>query len=115
MTVLFPILILIASVLSIPAYLLSRRHSEETRWLLFLCVPSTVAWFFLTYFGYGAQSLSNIIEVLWLIGAAILLCYIKVLVIDRFIKKPKATTYVFMIFLVLGALLLRSFMPVLPE
>lgn len=115
MTLLFPVLLLVAGLLCSPAFVVSRRRSSESWWLLFLAVPALAVWLGLTAVGYGAQSLSNIIEVFWLVVASILFCYVKVLVIDRLVHRPHATTYVLMALLVVGAVLLRTFMPVLPE
>jgi hypothetical protein len=84
-------------------------------WVLFLAVPALAVWLGLTAVGYGAQSLSNIIEVFWLVGASILFCYVKVFLIDLFVHRPHATTYVLIALLLVGAVLLRTFMPVLPE
>jgi len=72
-------------------------------------------WVSLTGLGYGAQSLSNIIEVFWIVAASIVLCYLKVFLLDGKIEKPAKTTYCMMGVLTLGAILLRAFMPVLPE
>jgi predicted branched-subunit amino acid permease len=99
----------------VPAYVASRRRGDESRWLLFASLPSIVVWVSLTGIGYGAQSLSNIIEVFWLIAASIVLCYLKVFLLDRKIRKPAKTTYYMMGALTLAAILLRTFMPVLPE
>jgi hypothetical protein len=114
-TVFFPILLILACILSIPAYSLSKRRGTESKWILFLSGPALVVWFFLTATGYGAQSLSNIVEVIWLIGAGIFLSYAKVIIIDKRIHKPVVTTYVLVVILVICALLLRSFMPSIPE
>lgn len=115
MTVTFPVLLLIAGALCFPAYLVSRGRGGESRWLLFASLPAIAVWVLLTGFGYGPQSLSNLIEVFGLLAASIVLCYLKVFLLDRQMGNPKQTTYLLMALLVLGAFLLRTFMPLLPE
>jgi hypothetical protein len=115
MILLFPVLLLITSVLSLPAFWLSKRKGSESWWLLFLSGPALAVWMGLTFFGYGAQSLANIIEVFWLAAAGVLICYLKVLMVDRFFQSQRKTTFGLILLLVIGAVLLRTFMPVLPE
>lgn len=74
-----------------------------------------VVWVGLTGSDYGAQSLANLVEIFWLVGAGVLLCYVKVFIVDRLLPKSLITTYVLAAILVAGAALLRTFMPVLPE
>nr|BAM62440.1 putative uncharacterized protein 1 [uncultured microorganism] len=115
MIVLFPVLLLMVGLLCTPAYIVSRRRADESKWFLVAALPAIVLWISLTAFGYGAQSLSNIIEIFWILAAAIVLCYSKVFIVDRKIRKPKKATYSMIALLALGAFLLRTFMPVLPE
>jgi hypothetical protein len=115
MTLLFPVLVVVAGLLCLPAYLYSRRRNAESRWLPLAPLPAVLVWLLLTAAGYGAQSLSNLVEVLWLMAAAVALVYGKVLWLDRRVGFRVANTYVLMALLVLAAVLLRSFMPVLPE
>lgn len=115
MTVLFPALVLISALLCWPALRLSRHRGPESRWILLLAGPAVVVWVVLTASGYGAQSLSNLVEVLWLFGAGVLLAYLKVFLFDRFSPVPRWSTYILMVLLAVAAVALRSFMPVLPE
>jgi hypothetical protein len=111
----FPVLLLLVGMLCTPAYLVSRRKGDESKWFLVASLPAIVLWIGLTGTGYGAQSLSNIIEIFWLLLATVVLCYLKVFIVDRKVRKPKQATYSMMALLTLGAFLLRTFMPVLPE
>ena len=115
MTILFSVLVLFAGILCIPAYLVSRRRGDESKWFLVGAVPAIALWIVLTGSGYGAQSLSNIIEIFLMLIATVVLGYLKVFIIDRKMRKPKRSTYSMMAILTLGALLLRTCMPVLPE
>ncbi|NLD37090.1 MAG: hypothetical protein GX654_09490 [Desulfatiglans sp.] len=115
MTILFPALILIVAILCAPAYLVSRRKGDESKWFLIASLPAIVLWIGLTGIGYGAQSLSNIIEIFWILLATVVVSYLKVFLIDRKTQKPRQATYIMMALLAIGAFLLRAFMPVLPE
>lgn len=110
-----PLLLFMAGLLCAPAYIVSRNNGDESIWLLFVSLPALLIWMSLTSFGYGAQSLSNIVEIFWILVVSVLICYMKVFIIDRKLDKPKKTTYYLMALLALAAFLSRTFMPVLPE
>ena len=82
---------------------------------MFLAVPGVVVWFGLTILGFGAQSLSNIVEVIWLVGAGIVLSYLKLLVQGRLAISQRGLTHGLLLVLAVAAIMLRVFMPVLPE
>jgi ABC-type bacteriocin/lantibiotic exporter with double-glycine peptidase domain len=65
--------------------------------------------------GFGPQSLSNLIELLILGTLSIVAGYIKVFLVDPYYAESSRNTYLVMVFLVLAAILLRKFMPLLPE
>lgn len=115
MILLLPVLLLLAGMLCAPAYWVSRRRGSESKWLPVAALPAVLVWSALTGAGYGAQSLANIVEVIWIAAAAVILCYVKVFVVDQRLQRPRQTTYYLMTLLALGAVLLRSLMPVLPE
>jgi len=115
MTVMFAALLLLGGLACLPAYLVSRHRGRESAWLLFTTLPALGAWTLLAGFGYGPQSLSNLIEPLGLFAAGTVLCYGKVFLLDRGVKDPRWTTYLLMALLVFGAILLRFLMPQLPE
>ena len=104
------------SVLCFPGWCYSYRKGRESIWLLFLAVPAMLTWFFLSSLGVGAQSLANIIEFPGLAAAGVVLCYVKVFVVDRWwVETPRHSTFGLVWLLVAGAILLRFFMPFLPE
>ena len=115
MTILFAALILLGGLACLPAYLASRRHGRESALLPFATLPALAMWVLLAGFDYGPQSLSNLVEVLGLFAGGTILCYGKVFFLDRRVKDPRWTTYLLMAFLVAGSILLRTFMPLLPE
>ena len=115
MILLFPTLLALSALLCWPAFAHSRKTGPESWWLLLLSGPAVVVWVVLTGSGYGAQSLANLVEIIWLVCAGVLLCYVKVFIVDRLVSRSLITTYVLAVILVAGATLLRIFMPVLPE
>jgi hypothetical protein len=115
MTILFPALLIIVGFLCTPAYLVSRRKGDESKWFLVSSLPAIALWILLTGTGYGAQSLSNLVEIFWILLATIVLAYLKVFIVDRKLHKPKQATYTLMALLTIVSFLLRTFMPVLPE
>ena len=115
MTILFPALLVIGAVLIFPAYLVSLRRGNETWWLLFVAAPGVALWVVLTAWGYGPQSLSNLVEVLILTAAGAALSYVKVFALDPMAGAPRKNTFLIMAALAAGAFLLRTFMPLLPE
>jgi hypothetical protein len=117
MTILFAGFLLLGWLACLPAWLTSRTRTRgrESAWLPFATFPALAAWVLLAGFGYGPQSLSNLVEVPGLFAAGIILCYGKVFLLDRRVKDPRWTTYLLMALLVTGSILLRTFMPLLPE
>ena len=111
----FPALFILAAALSLPAWWYARRHQGASWLLLTLAVPATLVWVLLTGAGVGAQSLSNLIEVLALLILSVVACYAQVFVLDRFYAKPPRTSAWLAGGLALVAVVLRLSMPVLPE
>ena len=100
---------------SVPAYLLSKRRQEESLWLLFNFIPAAGVWVGLTRIGYGAQSLSNLIEIIIIGIASVVLPYMKIFLVDPKYGVPKKNTYILIAALVIASVLFRTFMPLLPE
>jgi len=109
------LIVLIPGVLCYPAWLFAKNRQGATIWSLFLVVPSVVLWVLFTAFGIGAQSLANIVEVLFLAGSTIVLYYIKVFVLDKTMLAPKLNTILTATMLCIIAVALRMLMPSLPE
>ena len=113
MIVLFAALIIISVVLIAPGWLIARRQKPQGPVLLFMAVPGILLWMILTAAGIGAQSLSNIVEVFMVTIVSVFASYIKFFILDRWEMKQSATIA---LLIVLGVtLLLRFFMPVMPE
>lgn len=101
--------------LSFPAWHRARNDGKATPLMLFLALPALIVWFVLSVNGFGPQSLSNLIEVFFLLGAGVALAYLHLLLGSRSDASPRAIALWIMAGLVVAAVLLRRFMPVLPE
>ena len=115
MTIAFLVLVALSCAAIYPAYLASRRRGAESRLLVVAPVPAVVVWVALTASGYGAQSLSNIVEVFAIFGLGVVLAYVKVFVFDKAHSGARVSTYGLVALLVVLALVLRATMPILPE
>ncbi len=112
----FPVLILAAAVLCVPAWLVARRRDRGSVWLLFLSCPAIALWVVMADAGVGqTASLSNLIEVFWLLAGGIVLAYVKVFAVDRITPRWRVTTYGAIAMLAGAAAILRLLMPTLPE
>jgi hypothetical protein len=74
-----------------------------------------IFWFLVTSTGYGQQSLSHLIEVPIVVLFSILFLNMRVFVIDRYCKNYKVNSYTVFGLGFVFVLLLRTFMPYLPE
>lgn len=116
MSLAFPVLILVASTLCVPAWLVARGRSRGSVRPLFLSFPAVAIWVAMEGAGLGnIASLSNLIEVFWLLGAGIVLAYAKVFALDRVVRRWRLSTYGAIVLLAVAAILLRLYMPTLPE
>ena len=108
--------LLVPLLLILPAFVWSRRKPEKESLLLpFVHIPAIALWFLLVRYGFGAQSLANLVELLYLGIAAVVLPYLKVFILDRFTSQHAMTTYITVALLAGSAFLLRALMPFLPE
>jgi hypothetical protein len=115
MATLFLVLAALAILLILPGWLWFRRKRPQSAWLLALPVLGIGLWVALTLAGVGAQSLSNIVESIGIAATAVLVAYIKFLVLDRSsVLRSRGTAIAFSI-VALVTVALRLFMPVLPE
>ena len=112
----FPVLILAAAAMCFPAWLVARRRNRGSPWLPFLSFPAIALWVVIEDAGLGqTASLSNLVEVFWLLGGGIGLAYVKVFAVDRVTPHWRVTTYGAIAILAIAAVLLRLLMPTLPE
>jgi hypothetical protein len=113
MFVLFVMLPIISAALIAPGWMIARRQNPQGPAILFLTLPGIILWTVLTASGVGAQSLSNIIEIFGIVVVSVIVAYTKLFVMDR--REIKQSGMI-AISIVLGvALLLRLFIPVIPE
>jgi hypothetical protein len=111
----FFIFILIYAVFASLAWINARKRSAL--YWSDLCPPILLPlfWVAVTSSGYGHQSLSHIIEVPIVLFFSLLLLNVRVFVVDRYKKNYKVNSYVVLFFGLILVLLLRTFMPYLPE
>jgi len=111
----FGVLSLLGAALIAPGWLWAKKHNPQTLLLFLLPVAGIGLWVLLTAFGIGAQSLSNLIEVLGVVVAAVVAAYLKFLVFDRrFGNKPLGVVAAFVIVAVV-TIAIRLFTPQFPE
>jgi len=113
--VLFGGVIVSLAFMSLPAWMVSRSRGNGSLWILFLSAPAIGVWVCLTALGIGAQSLSNLFEIFVIAILGVVLCYLKVFLLDKTVGRPHLTIVTVSLFLVAVAVLLRLFMPLLPE
>ncbi len=109
------VIVALTIVLSFPAWQLARRRGNDTPLMLGLALPAVMIWIMLTINGYGAQSLSNVVEVFYLFAAGVGLAYAHLFLVGRTWARVRPTALWMMLGLIAAAVLLRTFMPLLPE
>jgi hypothetical protein len=100
---------------SFPAWSIARSRGQATPLLLLLPLPAIAAWIALSVVGYGAQSLSNLIEPVIVLALGVVLAYVYLPIVDRTGARPAVVAALMMAALLVLAVLLRTFMPNLPE
>ncbi len=115
MTLMMLVLVVVTFAVSFPAWQVARRQGNDSPWMLGLALPALLVWVALTASGYGAQSLSNIVEVFYLFAGGIALSWAHLLLVRHTGARPGPTALWMIAGLVVMAILLRTFMPVLPE
>lgn len=115
MLILLAVGITVAAALNLPAWWYGRRTRGASWMVPLVGVPSLVVWLALVAAGAGAQSLSNIVESLWLLFASVPACYFQVFVLDSVTRRPRANTVALAVALCGAAVALRLLMPALPE
>lgn len=115
MTACAVVLVMLMLGMSVPAWAIARQRGKGTPLLLLLPLPAILAWVALSTGGYGAQSLSNLVEPLIILLAGVALAYVYLLVMNRTDRSQHVIALLLMAALILLAFLLRTFMPILPE
>ena len=72
-------------------------------------------WIFLAALGIGHQSLSHMIEIPLLLAISLVILYLRVFLIDRYFSNYRKNSLVAFICMLLLTILIRVFMPYLPE
>lgn len=114
MTLMMLVLVAVTVGITFPAWRIARRQGNDSPWMLGLALPAIVVWVAASASGYGAQSLSNVVEIFYLFAGGVGLAYGHLFLVSRTEARPGPTALVMMVTLVV-ALLSRTFMPMLPE
>jgi len=65
--------------------------------------------------GVGRSTLGNFEEGIWIVGLGVFLVYLQVFALDRVWKRPRRTSAMLAVALCIVAVILRLYMPPLPE
>lgn len=112
---LFSALLAGSAILNLPAWFVARGRQEAAPWLPFIGAPAILAWVGLVMLDVGPQSLANLVEVLALAALSVVVCYAQVFWLNRRFPHARRTSMFLALALVATAVLLRIFMPLLPE
>ncbi len=112
---LFAALLAGSAVLNLPAWFFARSRDRATWWLPLIGAPAILGWVALVGLGVGPQSLSNVVEVMALAALSVLLCYAQAFLLNRRFQDYRRISAFLQIALIGVAVLLRIFMPLVPE
>lgn len=115
MITVFAFCLLLYAVVGSPAFIHSGRGGRLYWSDIATPVFVVALWVFVVASGYGHQSLSHFVEVPIALGVALGLFYGRVFIIDRFSDRYRINSYVVLGVSLLCVVLLRTFMPYLPE
>jgi len=109
----FGALILVNIILILPGWLIEKKKGNPNPGIFGIGPAGTVFWILLTVTGLGAQSLSNLIEIPIVTAAGVTFAYLTLfLPFFKKIKHPVSTAFGLIL---LFTLVLRLFIPLIPE
>lgn len=108
-------LLLVSTVISLPAWRLCVRQDKFLWWDYGMPIYPILAWLALVYAGVGAQSLSNAVELLLIGGLVVIVSYMRVFVFNKFLRNGYHISILSNALLLVISALLRMVMPVIPE
>ena len=115
MIALFLIIMIIAGILILPGWYWANKDQPQELWICLLPAAGLAFWMLLMGLGVGAQSLANLVEAPMIAGVAVVAAYLRFFVL---VKSPTLNpygTFIAVAAVILAAIALRAFMPVLPE
>ncbi len=94
-----------------------RAHKRNALYWSDICPPLVLPllWVVITSSGYEHQSLSHLIEVPIVLIISVLLLYLRIFVLDAPQRNSKMNSYLTLGFSIILVVLIRTFMPYLPE
>jgi hypothetical protein len=113
--VLFVFSIFIFWLLAFFAYVHAKRRNALFWSDIGLPAFVVIFWILLTVSGYGHQSLNNFVEVPIALSVSLVFLYSRIFVIDRYKISFKKNSYIVLGISLFFVILLRTFMPYLPE
>jgi hypothetical protein len=115
MIVLSVLIVVVVLLASAPAWWVARKRGTWFGWDYATLFAPFALWFLLAAAGFGAQSLSNIVELMGLVVLIPALHYVRVWLLDRWFKSARANSTAVLVFSIAAAVGLRAFFPLLPE
>ena len=115
MIALFLLLAIIAGVLILPGWYWANKGQPQDFWTCCLPAAGLVLWMLLTGLGFGAQSLANLVETPLIAGIAVVVAYLKFFVFDKRSALRSYGKSFAIAAVILATVVLRTFVPVLPE
>ena len=115
MIIFFGGLILLAYAFSLPAWKGFARRVHWYKWEYGVPVYGVFTWFFLSSLGVGAQSLSNLVELFFVLVIAVLSPWLRVAFPGKNVGTSRILSIAVSLSPVIVAVGLRLFMPKLPE
>lgn len=111
----FGLTILVATLLLVPGWFWAKKYDHKNIWIFALPFVAVAFWYSLMALGVGAQSLSNLIEILPVAAFAVVGGYVKFLFFDPSEKRRTKGFAVAIAIVIVCVIALRLFMPGLPE
>lgn len=112
---LFLMLTIIAGILILPGWYWANKDQPQDVWICFLPAAGLALWMLLTALGFGAQSLANLVEAPMIVGISVVVAYLKFFVFDKGAALNSYGKLFAIVAVILATVVLRAFMPVLPE
>ncbi len=109
------VLVVVSSLVSVPAWRWSQKRHQLFPWDYGLPVYPLLMWFLLVASGIGPQSLSNLVELFIVSAFAVGVVYLRAFVFHRLLNNPYTSSMISIVLALFCPVILRLTMPLLPE